>query len=130
MSMLWKHSMLKFSSYFGLKMSHLILSATEQLSITLQGKDTTIQDAIQASKLPVDFLERQRCDSAYESFILTFWPNVKISQMSLLFLVQDVRPPRRIDDGALAHVFDSPNHISRSNILKYWIYHISSKNSA
>ena len=60
------NSMLKFS---GLKVSHLIFSATEQLSISLQGKDTTIQDA---SKLAVSFLERQRCDNAYVSPLLVF----------------------------------------------------------
>ena len=62
------NSILKFSTHLGLKVSHLIFSATEQLCITLQGKDTTIQDAVQASKLAVSFLERQRCDNACESF--------------------------------------------------------------
>ena len=57
------NSMLNFSTYFGLKVSHIFL-ATEQLSITLQGKDTTTQDAVQASKLAASFLERQRCDDA------------------------------------------------------------------
>ena len=33
----------KFDTFFGLKLSHLIFSGTEQLSLTLQGKDTTIQ---------------------------------------------------------------------------------------
>ena len=35
----------KFSTYLGLKMSHLIFGAGEQLSISLQGKDTTLQEA-------------------------------------------------------------------------------------
>ena len=34
----------KFSTFFGLNLSHLIFSGTEQLSLTLQGKDTTIQE--------------------------------------------------------------------------------------
>lgn len=32
----------KFSTFFGLKLSHLVFSGTEQLSISLQGKDTTV----------------------------------------------------------------------------------------
>ena len=52
------NSMLKFSTHFGLKVSHLIFSASEQLSLNLQGKDTTIQDAVQASKLAVSLLDR------------------------------------------------------------------------
>ena len=36
----------KFSTFFGLKLSHLVFSGTEQLSISLQGKDTTVQESI------------------------------------------------------------------------------------
>ena len=32
-----------FSTYFGLMLSHLVFSGAEQLSLTLQGKDTTIR---------------------------------------------------------------------------------------
>lgn len=58
----------KFSIYYALKLSHLVFSATEQLSLTLQGKDTTIQEAVQASKLAVNFIERQRTDDAFDAF--------------------------------------------------------------
>ena len=58
------NSMQKFSTYYALKLSHLVFSATEQLSLTFQGKDTTIQEAVQASKLAVNLIERQRTDDA------------------------------------------------------------------
>ena len=45
------NQMEKFSCLFGLKLSHLVFAATEQLSLTIQGKDTTIAEAVQASKL-------------------------------------------------------------------------------
>ena len=35
----------KFSTFFGLQLAHLVFSASEQLSITLQNKDITAQDA-------------------------------------------------------------------------------------
>ena len=38
---------------------HSLISSSKQLSITLQGKDTTIEEAIQASNLALKFLERQ-----------------------------------------------------------------------
>ena len=41
----------KFSTFFGLKLSHLIFAATEQLAITLQNQDITLQEAIMASTL-------------------------------------------------------------------------------
>lgn len=40
-----------FTTYFGLKLSHLVFSGAEQLSLTLQGKDTTIQEASMAAEL-------------------------------------------------------------------------------
>lgn len=58
----------KFNTFLGLKLCYLVFSTSEQLSITLQGKDTTIQDAKGAAKLPMAFLERQRTESAYDEF--------------------------------------------------------------
>ena len=50
----------KFSTFFGLKLAHLVFSASEQLSITLQNKDTTTQDANIAVNLAKAFYIRQR----------------------------------------------------------------------
>ena len=47
-------SMDNFSTFGGLKLSHLIFSAVEQLSITLQAKNTTMQDAVESSKLAMN----------------------------------------------------------------------------
>ena len=58
----------KFSTFFGLKLSHLIFSGIEQLSLTLQGKDTTIQEAIIAAELAIGHLQRQRKDDVFNSF--------------------------------------------------------------
>ena len=58
-------AMEKFKT-FGLKLSFLIFSATEQLSITLQAVHICMQEAVTASKLTVSFLERQRSDEAHD----------------------------------------------------------------
>lgn len=58
----------KFSTYFGMKLSYLVFSGIEQLSLSLQGKDTTIQEATQAAELAVHFLQRQRSDEAFNTF--------------------------------------------------------------
>lgn len=58
----------KFSTYFGLKLSHFVFSVTEQLSITLQGKTTTLQKAKHTSQLTENYLRRQRSDTAFEAF--------------------------------------------------------------
>ena len=49
----------KYSSLYGLKLPQLIFSATEQLSSSLQYKDTTIQEAVAGANLAISFLERQ-----------------------------------------------------------------------
>ena len=53
------NTMEKFSAFFGLKLSHLIFSATEQLSITLQGRNTTMQEAVDSANLTIRFLQSQ-----------------------------------------------------------------------
>jgi len=60
----------KFSMLFGLKLGYLMFGASETLSKSLQGKDTTIQEAIGAANLAKGFYKRQRTDQAFESFTL------------------------------------------------------------
>ena len=61
-------TMEKFSAFFGLKLSHLIYSATEQLSIALQGQNTTMQEAVESANLALRFLESQRNDDMFDRF--------------------------------------------------------------
>ena len=56
----------KFSMLFGLKLGYLMFGASETLSKSLQGKDTTIQEAIGAANLAKGFYKRQRTDQAFE----------------------------------------------------------------
>ena len=58
----------KFSTYLGLKMSRLIFAGTEQLSITLHRKDTTVQEATTTADLTMHYLEQQRSDEGFHSF--------------------------------------------------------------
>ena len=39
-----------------------------QLSLTLQGKDTTIQEATMAAELTIEYLKRQHSDSSFGKF--------------------------------------------------------------
>lgn len=58
----------KFRVYFGLKLSHMIFSVSEQLSITLQRKDINAQEAVKAVNQAKSFFSRHRSDSALSSF--------------------------------------------------------------
>ena len=60
--------MATFSTFFGWKMAHLIFSASEQLSTTLQAKNATAQDAYTAVNLAKAFYDRQKDPPAFEAF--------------------------------------------------------------
>ena len=97
-------SMTQFSTFFGLKLSYLIFSVTEQLSLTLQGKDTTIQEGVQAATLTMDFLQEQRTDDRYDAFYTTVLADSK-DLTSEPVLPRQRRPPRKIDSNSASHVF-------------------------
>ena len=62
-------SLALFRQLYGLKLAYLIFGASEQLSSTLQYKDiNNAQEASTAVSIALAFLQRQRCDFAFESF--------------------------------------------------------------
>ena len=97
----------KFSTFFGLKLAHLIFSGTEQLSLTLQGKDTTIQEAVNATELAVKYLTRLRSDSTFVDFYSKTVEEAK-ELTSDPVLPRYRRPPHRIDDGEAPVLFSDP----------------------
>ena len=57
--------MKKFSTFFGLKLSFLLFSASEQLSRTLQSKDLSAQDALKATSLRKAYYQRPSFTHTY-----------------------------------------------------------------
>lgn len=53
----------KFSTLFGLRLSHLLFSASEQMSLTLQKKDIALNEALSAVDVAKKFFKRTRSDS-------------------------------------------------------------------
>jgi hypothetical protein len=58
----------KFSTLFGLRLSHRLFSAAEQLSLTLQKKEIALQDAITAVEAAKSFFKRIRSDEEFDHF--------------------------------------------------------------
>ena len=58
----------KVSMFFGLKLAFMVFGATEQLSVTLQGRNVNAQDAASAVLMAKRFLQRQRSESAFTVF--------------------------------------------------------------
>ena len=58
----------QFSALFGLKFSHLLYSAAETVSLTLQRKDITMQDALDAVETAKVYYKRLRSDEEFNRF--------------------------------------------------------------
>ena len=58
----------KFSTFFGMKISILLFSITEQLSCTLQGREINVDDSFTAVNACIWTLQRLRTDDEFEKF--------------------------------------------------------------
>ena len=106
----------KFATYVGLKLSFLVFSATEQLSITLQTSGTNAQEALTAAKAAKLYLERQRSETAFD----LFWKSCEDESPMYEFVKQPVlprpkpkQPPKWYNSGAQTHVYTSPKESFR-----------------
>lgn len=99
--------MRSFDIYFALKLAYLCFSAAEQLSINLQSVDLTVQEALNGARLLRSHLQTLRNDGYFDSFY-----DSVCQQSSILtddpYLPRQRRAPRRYDEGAQPHNFDSP----------------------
>ena len=94
--------MTKFAAFLGLKLSRLVFSPTEQLSVTLQSHDINAQQAVSATKATKEYLQRLRSDSAFEHF----YKGVVADAENLTdepTLPRQKKVPRRLDEGADNH---------------------------
>lgn len=101
-----------FSTFFGLKLSVMIFAPTEQLSRTLQRKDTTVQEARNAALVTEAFLRRQRTEEAFDCF----YKDVLSSSQNLTdgpVLPRQSKLPRRLDDGAPSAQPSTPAELHR-----------------
>ena len=58
----------KFVTLFGLKLSHLLFGAAEEMFKVLQAKDTSLQDVVKAVSLAKSFHQRQQDDAPFSDF--------------------------------------------------------------
>ena len=96
-----------FDTYFALKLAYLVFSAAEQLSVNLQAKDITVQEAINGAKLLTTHLMSLRNEVRFNIFYdrvcqdcrdLTEEPQ----------LPRHRKRPRRLDEGAGTHQYQDP----------------------
>ena len=109
----------KFSTFFGLKVSYLIFSATEQLSLTLQGRSTTIQEAVDSANLAIQFLQSQRNEDVFDRFYSRTVEDSK-ELTSELTLPRYRRAPKRFDEhSSHTHTFDDTKSYFKAKKIKF-----------
>lgn len=97
----------KYDTYFDLKLSYLIFSGTEETSINLQMKDTSVQEALSGAELAKSYLQRMRSDNSFQQFYASVTREAEeYTEESTLPRYR--RAPRELDGGSEPHRFSSP----------------------
>ena len=107
----------RFSTYFGLKLSILIFGITEQLSVALQGVNTTVNDSYHAVDACIKALEKNRADEVFHSF----FEKVKSEAANKCdppVLPRQRQIPKRINDGASSHNFMAVEDLYRKEYFQ------------
>ena len=107
-----------FQSYWGLKLSHLnVFSAAEELSRSLQGKDTAAQEAQLACKSVLQYYRKLRQDELEFEHVYS-----EAVTEAAAFDMQPTLPryrkrPKKLDDGQDPHRFDSPKAMHKKEYI-------------
>ena len=107
----------KFETFFALKLAHLVFSASEQLSKTLQGKETNVQDACDAARATAAFYERQRNPAAFARFYEEAVAESE-DKTEPPVLPRYRRKPKKIDDGEPEHRFTNVEDYYRQQYIE------------
>lgn len=103
----------KFYNYFGLKLSFLIFSGTEQTSTSIQRKNTSVQEALTCAEVAQNYLDRLRSDVSFDTFYTSATKEAeKYTEEPILPRYRV--PPRRLGQGGSPHQFGSPKEYYRS----------------
>ena len=105
----------KFQTLFGLKLGHLLFRPAEEVSKTLQGKDTSIQEAVSAVNLGKRFYQRQREVEEFDRFYDSVVEEAKELKIGEPKLPRYRKAPARLDDGSQPHRYSTPRDYFRQH---------------
>ena len=108
-----QQSLEKFNSFFCLRLCHLLFSTAEQLSLTLQTVNLSLQDACTAVETAKLFYQRIRSESNFNRFY-----DKSINLASSHSINQPVLPryrrrPSRYESGSEQHNYGTPKNYHR-----------------
>ena len=120
-------SMQRFQTYFGLQLAYTLFDALESLSRSLQAKDLSIQEAVSAVNLAKGFYKHQRTEQAFNFCYDKAIHNAESLQIGRPVLPRYKRLPKRLDQEAKPHEFETPkDYFFINNILKLAICYLES----
>ena len=100
-------SLEKFNTLFGLRLAHTLFSAAEQVSLSLQKKNISIQDALSAVNAAKAYFHRLRSEQEFDRF---YDATVQIAEQHTIGqpeLPRYRRRPSRFEDGVGPHEYPS-----------------------
>ena len=103
----------KFEMLFGLKLGHLLFSASEDTSRVLQSENLSLQEAITAVKVTQSFFKRQRNDDSFNRFYDNVVKLARDLKIGSPILPRYRQPSRRLDSGSQPHQFQTPKEYFR-----------------
>lgn len=92
---------------FGLKLGHLLFSASEDTSCVLQSKDLSLQEAISSVRVTQSFFTRQRNDEPFNRFYDNAVKLARDLKIGSPTLPRYRQPSRHLDSGSQAHQFQT-----------------------
>ena len=101
----------KFLTLFGLRLGYLLFATAEEVSKSLQAKDTTLQQA--SINLALAFYRRQRTEQAFIKFFEDTVTKAQELNIGMPELPRYRRLPARINDGSQSHQFLTPEEYYR-----------------
>ncbi len=107
----------KFKTYFGLKLSVFIFSITENLSVTLQGVDTNVDDCFTAVNASIEALNNYRNDEHFTKFFESV-KSAAEDKCDPPVLPRQRRIPRRLNDGTSQHQFTTVEDVYRKEYFE------------
>ena len=103
----------KFSTFFGLRLSHRLFSAAKQLSLTLQKKEIALQDAITAVEAAKSFFKRMHSDEEFNNFYDDTVASALEHKINQPELPRYRKRPTRYESGSEQHRYSSPKAYHR-----------------
>ena len=101
-------SMQRFQTYFGHQLAYTLFGGSESLSQSLQAKDLSIQEAVSAVNLAKGFYKCQRTEQTFNFCYDKAVHNAESLQIGRPVLPWYKRLPKRLDQGAKPHEFETP----------------------